>query len=917
MKDSYLYSLNAGYIEKLYNDYLLNPNAFDQSWIEFFRSLGDSSKGSPESSDRENYVEKIKPSSQTIEHKNSLESREEPSSLQINTLKDAYRKYGHLLADTNPIFENQSRGEVYQNFLNPSLYGLCNENTKVKDTIATLERAYCKNISADFMHLDNIEEISWIASKFEDQDLRNIPSHKKLTLFFLIQEANLYEMFLHKKKPGAKRFSVEGAETSLIALQEIINTSPKTGIKEIVLTMLHRGRLSVMTNILQKPFVEIFAQFEGAFPYPEGSDFSGDVKYHAGTSATLKIDGDEIYISLTANASHLESAYPISLGKARAKQDTRYNKNKDNVLPVIFHGDASCAGQGVVYESCAISGAKGYNVGGAIHIVINNQVGFTANPEDCRSQIYSGYIAKCSDFPIFIANGNCPEEVALCAKWATEFRNKFHKDVLIEIICYRKYGHNESDEPLYTQPLLYKKISERHNVVLKYAELLKKQGIITDKQIEEKQNNFTRQLDSSLARAKDYKFSNLDCFEGNWKDFSFSSNDSIVTSVTQKMFDKLKDNLTSCPDDFFINTKLSRLFKAKNEMFKTGENFDWGTAESIAFASLLLEGFNIRLSGQDSARGTFSHRHSVIVDQNNGDKFIPLNQLSAKQGHFEVINSPLSEYAVMGFEYGYSLVDPNTLTLWEGQFGDFANGAQIIIDQYISSAEQKWLRSSGLVLLLPHAHEGQGSEHTSGRPERFLQLCAQNNMYIVNCSTPANYCHVLRRQMLVKHRKPLVIFTPKSLLRHKLAVSNASDFKGRFLTIIGERDSSIKTSAVKKIILCTGKIFYDLLEERSKRKINDTAIITCEQLYPFPETEFIKELSKYNTSAQLFWCQEEPKNLGYWSHLFPILTDISSRLDFQKSLEYIGRNPSATPAEGFMHMHNKTQSQILDQVFSS
>ncbi len=920
MDSSYLYASNAIYLDYMYELYLKGQK-IDNCWYQAFQLIDNShSNVDRQRIQHHNSRQDIQNNSKknVVQNNSLLNEVSSLKQLEINSIKadllvDAYRKYGHMSANLNPIFQNNDKNT----HLEPYSYKIddldCEITHKLGNSfnllIQNLRDSYCKNVSAEFMHLESQEERKWIADKLEDKynfDLNDV--HKKRILSDLVSIQS-FERFLHRKKPGSKRFSIEGAETSALILEEIIQSASKSNkIKEITLGMPHRGRLSVMTNILKKPFSAVFAEFRGENLHSEPSHFEGDVKYHMGFESNRITQYGEVYIDLSYNPSHLEAVNPVVMGKTRSKQDA-FNGDKNSVIPVLFHGDASFAGQGVVYESILLSGLKGYDVGGVIHVVINNQVGFTADSSESRTERHSSYIGKSSNIPILLVNGDDPDAIAFCANCAFEFRNIFHKDIIIEVICYRKYGHNESDEPSYTQPSLYAKIKQKKDVVSIYSDKLIQEGLITENEIKNLEEKSKQNLEQEFQASETYSIDSFDEFQGKWAGFKLFSDKKIYTEMSSEFIQKAQKTLTTIPDDFNIHPKLSKLFQNKKNMFESGKNFDWGTAESLAFASLLEEGYKIRMSGQDSARGTFSHRQSVLIDQKEDNKkYIPLNYISKKQKSFEVINSPLSEYAVMGFEYGYSLDDPNNLVFWEGQFGDFVNGAQIIIDQFIASGESKWIKPNGVVLLLPHGYEGQGSEHSSGRPERFLQLCADQNMYIVNCSTPANYFHVLRRQMILDYRKPLIIFTPKSLLRHKLAVSSIDDFKGEFLEIINDNKSKAEIKSVKKVVLCTGKIYFDLLESQKPH----ISIIRIEQIYPFPLNELKKILNKYPKDAKIIWCQEEPKNMGSWSYIEPILNELCVSLDLE--FVYSGRNPSASPASGYTQTHNKTQSELIKKT---
>ena len=726
---------------------------------------------------------------------------------------------------------------------------------------------------------------------------------------------------------GTKRFGLDGGEALIPALEQIIKRGGALGVKEIVIGMPHRGRLSVLANVMGKPYKAIFNEFQGGSSKPEDVDGSGDVKYHLGASSDREFDGNNVHLSLTANPSHLEAVNPVVIGKVRAKQQQLNDKNRVSVLPLLLHGDAAFAGQGIVAECFGLSGLVGHKTGGTIHVVVNNQIGFTTAPHFSRSSPYPTDIALMVEAPIFHVNGDDPEAVVHAAKVATEFRQKFQKDVVIDIICYRRFGHNEGDEPMFTNPIMYKKIKKQKTTLTLYTDLLVRDGLIPEGEIEDLKTGFQSFLNDEFDAGKNYKPNKADWLDGRWAHLDRNKDDYQrgQTAISEDTFDKVGAALSKLPDDFPVHKTISRLLDNKNKMFRDGTGLDWATAEALAFGSLLTEGFPVRLSGQDATRGTFSQRHSGIINQNSEDRYYPLNHITKEQAEFEAIDSMLSEYAVLGFEYGYSLSEPNALVAWEAQFGDFANGAQIMFDQFISSGESKWLRMSGLVILLPHGFEGQGPEHSSARLERFLQMCGQDNWIVANCSTPANYFHILRRQLHRSFRKPLILVTPKSLLRHKLCVSDKSNFidGSSFHRVLWDDAESglsetnlVPDKKIKRVVMCSGKVYFDLLEERDKRDINDIYLLRFEQFYPFPAISAVKELERFK-SAEMVWCQEEPKNQGSWTFMEPNLEWVLTRIKAKfKRPKYVGRAASASPATGLASTHKNQQEVLVNEALS-
>ena len=778
------------------------------------------------------------------------------------------------------------------------------------------------------MHISNPDESQWLKERIEGygKEISFTQKGRKAILNKLI-EAEGFEKFLHVKYMGTKRFGLDGGESLVPAMEQIIKRGGALGVKDIIIGMPHRGRLNVLVNVLAKPLRAIFNEFQGGSYKPKEVDGSGDVKYHLGASSDREFDGNKVHLSLTANPSHLEAVNPVVLGKARAKQEQYDDDTRRSVMPILLHGDAAFAGQGVVAECFGLSGLTGHRTGGTMHIVINNQIGFTTAPHFSRSSPYPTDIALMVEAPIFHVNGDDPEAVVHAARVATEFRQKFAKDVVLDIFCYRRFGHNEGDEPMFTQPLMYKSIKEQKTTLQLYSERLIKDGLIPESEIELSKANFQNILNKEFEAGENYKPNKADWLDGRWShlDQNKENYQRGSTSISTKAFEKIAVALTKTPKSFKLHKTVERLLIAKADMLEKGEGLDWATSEALAFGSLLLEGFPVRLAGQDSARGTFSQRHSVLIDQETEERFFPLNHIENDQKPYEVIDSMLSEYAVLGFEYGYSLSEPNALVIWEAQFGDFANGAQIMFDQFISSGERKWLRMSGLVMLLPHGFEGQGPEHSSARLERFLQNSAEENWIVANCTTPANYFHILRRQLHRTYRKPLVLMTPKSLLRHKSAISSKSEFiEGssfhRVLWDDAQKGTSkiklVSDSKIKQVVLCSGKVYYDLLEKRDKLNLKNTYILRIEQIYPVPIQALTKELSRFKNAA-LIWCQEEPKNQGAWSFMEPNIEQILNNLSIKaKRAKYVGRPASASPATGLASQHKEQQDKLIFEALN-
>ncbi|QDC36099.1 2-oxoglutarate dehydrogenase E1 component [Sphingobium fuliginis] len=839
-----------------------------------------------------------------------------------------YRVRGHLAANLDPLGLTQRDLPAD---LTPEYHGLNDPDKKVylggtlglqyatvREIVAILRANYCGNVGLEYMHIADVEERRFLQERLEgkDKEIHFTPEGKKAILAKVIH-AEQYEKFLGRKYVGTKRFGLDGGESMIPALEAIIKYGGAQGVREIVYGMAHRGRLNVLANVMAKGFRVIFHEFSGGTANPEDVGGSGDVKYHLGTSTDREFDGVKVHMSLVPNPSHLETVDPVVLGKVRAQQTFRDDLAKhEQVLPVLIHGDAAFAGQGIVWECFGFSGVSGYNTGGCIHFIVNNQIGFTTSPQFSRGSPYPSDVAKGVQAPILHVNGDDPEAVTFACKLAMEYRQTFHRDIVIDMWCYRRFGHNEGDEPSFTQPQMYAKIRQHPPVSDVYSARLKAEGVVDDDFVAQVTGDFVNHLEEEFEAGKSYKPNKADWFAGRWSGLhkpadAETSRQSVESAISQKLFDSLGKTLTAIPEGLNVHKTLKRVIDAKAEMFKSGENFDWATGEALAFGSLLSEGYGVRLSGQDSGRGTFSQRHAVWTDQDRENKYIPLS--TVPHGRFEVLDSPLSEYGVLGFEYGFALADPKSLVLWEAQFGDFANGAQIIFDQYIASSETKWLRSNGLVCLLPHGYEGQGPEHSSARLERYLQLCAEGNIQVANITTPANYFHVLRRQMLRPFRKPLIIMAPKSLLRHKLAVSKAEDFLGEthFKRILSDPNGAADKDT-RRLVLCSGKVFYDLMEARDAAGDTDVQIVRIEQIYPFATEALAKRIERMTNLEEVVWCQEEPRNNGAWFFVEPYVEEaLAAAGKAPMRARYAGRKASASPATGLAKRHVAEQGALV------
>jgi 2-oxoglutarate dehydrogenase E1 component len=983
---SFLYGGNAAYIEQLQARYEADPSSVNEEWREFFGSLKDNAKDVAKNAEGASWrkpgwplvangelvsaldgdwglVEKHldRKVREKAAQNGAAEGGAGPSETEIHQqthdsvraimMIRAYRMRGHLHANLDPLGIAKPLEDY--NELSPEAYGFTEadydrpifidnvlglEFATIREMLDILQRTYCSTIGVEFMHISNPEEKAWIQERIEgpDKGIAFTAEGKKAILQKLI-EAEGFEQFLDVKYKGTKRFGLDGGESLIPALEQIVKRGGSMGMKEIVLGMAHRGRLNVLSQVMAKPHRAIFHEFKGGSYAPDDVEGSGDVKYHLGASSDREFDGNKVHMSLTANPSHLEIVNPVVMGKARAKQDILFGRKREEmvpleerivVLPLLIHGDAAFAGQGVVAEMFGLSGLRGHRVAGSLHFIINNQIGFTTNPRFSRSSPYPSDVAKMIEAPIFHVNGDDPEAVVYAAKVATEFRMTFHKPVVIDMFCYRRFGHNEGDEPSFTQPIMYKAIRNHPTTVKIYADKLISEGLIDQDGVEAMRAAWRSNLEAEWEAGQHYKPNKADWLDGAWSGLRKADNEDEQrrgkTAVPAKTLKEIGRKLTETPKDFEAHRTIQRFLEHRRKMIDTGEGIDWSTAEALAFGSILMDGNPIRLSGQDSERGTFSQRHSVLYDQRDETRFIPLNNLSPAQANYEVVNSMLSEEAVLGFEYGYSLAEPRALTLWEAQFGDFANGAQVVFDQFIAAGERKWLRMSGLVCLLPHGYEGQGPEHSSARLERYLQLCAEDNMQVANCTTPANYFHILRRQLKRDFRKPLILMTPKSLLRHKRAVSTLADMSGessfhRLLwddaqMLDGQQIKLVKDSKIRRVVLSSGKVYYDLYEEREKRGINDIYLLRVEQLYPFPAKALITELSRFR-NAEMVWCQEEPKNMGAWSFIDPYLEWVLAHIDAKhQRVRYAGRPAAASPATGLMSKHLAQLETLLEDA---
>ena len=952
---SFLSGPNAAFITELYARYAQDPSAVDAGWRDYFASLGDGAAEAMGDLRGASWAPR-KPAfvngnglAEPVAHKTngaaapvlapegaaSIEALRSAArdSVRALIMVRAYRVRGHMEADLDPLGLKPIKPHAD---LDPATYGFTEadmdrpiyvngafglETATLRELVARVRATYCGKIGVEYMHIQDPAQRAWIQDRIESVlNTTEFTERGKRAILERLTVAEVFERFLDRKYTGTKRFGLDGGETLIPAMEQIVKRGSQLGITEVVLGMTHRGRLNVLANFMGKPFAAIFSEFQGNPANPEDVQGSADVKYHLGTSSDREFDGKVVHLSLTANPSHLEAADTVVLGKVRAKQQQKQDNERQHCMALMLHGDASFAGQGLVAETLDLSDLKGYRTGGTVHFIINNQIGFTTNPVQSRSGPYCSEVGKIVQAPILHVNGDDPEAVVHVARIAVEFRQQFKKDVIVDMFCYRRFGHNEGDEPAFTQPLMYKTIAKHPTTRAIYAERLLKEGTIAAGVAEQMAADFQQSLEREFDSAVSYKPNKADWLEGAWSGLAIASGDDRRgdTAVSRELLQRVGTAITKVPADFTANKKVLRLLESRKQMAETGEHIDWAMGEALAFGTLLEEGTPVRLSGQDVGRGTFSQRHAVLIDQENEQSYIPLNNLGANQAPMEVVDSPLSEAGVLGFEYGFSLADPRALVIWEAQFGDFANGAQVIIDQFISSGESKWLRMSGLVMMLPHGYEGQGPEHSSARLERYLQLCAEDNLQVVNCTTPANFFHALRRQVHRNFRKPLIAMTPKSLLRNKLCVSNlAAMGPGSSFHRVLFDDGKLKPDAeIKRVVLCSGKVYYDLYEEREKRGIDNVYLMRLEQLYPFPVKPLMVELSRF-TQAEVIWCQEEPRNMGPWSFVAPeieaVLDSVAGR---SKRLRYTGRPASASPATGLLRRHIKEQAALVNAALT-
>ena len=975
LETSFLYGANAAFVEEMYERYLDDANSVDASWRAFFSTIHENPEAvrasvagpswyrrdlaAPQSTETTKLLDgNWQGLSDKVEAKTRARLPEASvadvqaaarDSIRALMMIRAYRTRGHLNAHLDPLnievrppapeLDPASHGFGPNDLDRPifidGVLGL--QFATVNGMLDILRRTYCSTVGVEFMHITDPTEKAWIQERIEgpDKEITFTPEGKRAILKKLI-EGESFEKFVHKRHPGTKRFGLDGGEAMLPALEQIIKRGGALGVDEIILGMAHRGRLNVLAAVMGKPYQAIFHEFQGGSSTPDDVLGSGDVKYHLGASSDRAFDGNAVHLSLTANPSHLEIVNPVVLGKARAKQAQRATWAEEGqalfdlrarVMPLLIHGDAAFAGQGVVAECFALSGLRGYKTGGTMHFIINNQIGFTTAPHYSRSSPYPSDVALMVQAPIFHVNGDDPEAVVFAAKVATEYRQRFGKDVVIDMFCYRRFGHNEGDDPTMTQPIMYRRVKDQPTALAIYADRLVKEGVISESDLEAWTNEFNSFLDAEFDAGKAYRSNKADWLDGVWSGFSLPLDDDR-RGKTAVALGKLRDigrRITEIPANFEMHKTVQRVVETRRKAIDEGHGVDWALAEHLAFGTLLDEGFNVRLSGQDSCRGTFSQRHSHFIEQQTEARYTPLNNIGPGQAHYEVIDSLLSEEAVLGFEYGYTLAEPKTLTLWEAQFGDFVNGAQVVIDQFISSGERKWLRMSGLVMLLPHGYEGQGPEHSSARIERFLQQCAEDNLQVVNCTTPANYFHALRRQMHRDFRKPLIVFTPKSLLRHKKCVStleemsNSSSFHRVLWDDAQTRNGNttvelVGDSEIRRVVICSGKVYYDLLDEREKCGLNDVYLLRLEQLYPWPMKSLMTELQRF-TNAELVWCQEEPKNMGGYTFAEPWLELTLEKLSIKaKRARYAGRPATASTAAGLMSKHLKELETFLNEA---
>ena len=956
---SALNGANAAYVADLYARWAGDPSTVDPSFADLFASLGDEARGVMEDASGASWAptrfdvaepEALRAESSKAGPKEAGPKEAGPKeagptgasadqvraaaldSLRALMMIRAYRVRGHLEARLDPLGLQVPAPHPE---LDPSTYGfgpndrdrpifidnvLGRESATITEIMEIIRASYCGPIGVEFMHIQDPEQKAWIQRRIEGAPWATMfDAPQKRVILEHLTEAEGFEMFCQKRYVGTKRFGLEGGEVTIAALHALIETGAAGGVVEVAIGMPHRGRLNTLVNIVRKPFIAIFSEFGGESFKPDDVQGSGDVKYHLGTSTDIEIAGHMVHVSLQPNPSHLEAVDPVVVGKVRARQDMSGDtRRRHSVMGILMHGDAAFAGQGLVYETLAMSQLIGYRTGGTIHLVVNNQIGFTTVPAHAYSGLYCTDIAKSVQCPILHVNGDQPEAVVFCARLAAEFRLKFATDFVLDVVCYRRHGHNETDEPAFTQPIMYRAIKGMRTTRMLYAERLAAEGAVTAEDAQAIRDEFDQKLEQAYAAAQGYKPNKADWLEGHWSGMKVADQQGEqveeATGLAPEQLQAIGRALSTAPDAFDLNPKIARQLDAKRAMIETGAGVDWATAEALAFGGVLLDGNRVRLSGEDCQRGTFSQRHAVLTDQTNQNEYVPLNNIQPDQAKIEIYNSLLSEAGVLGFEYGYTLADPKVLVLWEAQFGDFANGAQVIIDQFLASGETKWLRMSGLVMLLPHGHEGQGPEHSSARLERYLQLCAERNMSVCNITTPANYFHALRRQLKRNFRKPLVVMTPKSLLRAKLAVSPLAEMAGdsRFQPVLPEVDA-IDPAEVTRVVLCSGKVYYDLLTERRDKKLAHVAIVRIEQLYPFPAISLPRILAPY-TKAEIVWCQEEPANNGAWTYVDRRIETAMAGLGRTIRPTYAGRIEAASPATGLARVHTQQQAALVAEA---
>ena len=941
---AFLGGADPAVIEQLHAQYLKDPASVDPSWRRIFESEAGAPSGAADAaaSGAAEAAREEGPALGLPEPRPPAAppaaDRDRDGPVQAETIDSiralmmirAYRVRGHLIASLDPL---GLEGERHHPELDPKSYGFSEadydrpiyvdgvlglKRASLREVLAILKQTYCARIGVEFMHIQYPERKAWVQRMMEgERNRQSLSPGEKTGILRHLYEAEGFERFLDVKYPGAKRFSLEGSESVIPALETVIAQAAGHGVEEIVIGMAHRGRLNVLTSIMGKSYAAVFSEFQGGSAGAGEVQGSGDVKYHLGASADRVLDGGRrLHISLTPNPSHLEAVNPVVLGKVRAKQAMRSDKSRERIMGLLIHGDAALAGQGACSEVFELSELRGYRTGGTVHIVINNQIGFTTSPAQARTSPYPSEVSKIIQAPVFHVNGDDPEAVVRVCQIAADYRQTFKADAVVDIFCYRRHGHNEGDEPAFTQPAMYSAIRERPTIRQLYTERLVGEGVLTVKAADRMMEDFRARLETELEASKSYRPNKADWLEGDWADIEAAPRDERPgdTAVAPEVLAEIGRAITRVPPGFALHPRIGRQLDEKRAAIEAGGPVDWATAEALAFGSLLLEGKPVRLSGQDCSRGTFSQRHAGLIDQETEERYIPLNNIRPDQARLKLADSLLAEAGVLGFEYGHSIADPNALAIWEAQFGDFANGAQVIIDQFVCAGETKWLRMSGLVMLLPHGFEGQGPEHSSARMERYLQLYAEGNIQVANCSTPASYFHALRRQLRRSFRKPLIVMSPKSLLRHRRCVSSLDELSGgsRFHRVIGEADPEIAPERVRRVVFCSGKVYYDLLAAREERGTRDVALLRLEQVAPFPSRSLMVEIARYR-DAEVVWCQEEPKNMGAWTFVAPRIEAVLAELDTApRRPRYAGRKAAASPATGFLVVHQREQQALID-----